>query len=389
MNFERNNTRITSGALAAMVLGITGTAAVAQDSNCAVNPVELGVFDTNGSAQKVHVVGSTMFAADGWAGFADPLNPVFMGSAAIVGGAGIHTTDVTVVGNYAYVTDWFSGLFIFDVSDLWNPCLIGVYNTLSGPNGVVVIDSLAYVADGLDGLQIVDVSTPASPTFVGSYNTPGNSEDVAIKGSTAFLADGINGGLQIIDVTDPSAPALLSSNVRPNNTFAIDIAGDILFLADGVTGLSSFDVSDPSFPVLLDLVPAMSTSVWDVVVDGTRAYTAENSTGMRVIDISDPTAMEVLGSYDSAGLNRGIARSGNTTYLCDSGEGIVVLDMEIDCSQGCPVDYNEDGALNFFDVSMYLQLFTSQDAAADLNHDARWNFFDVSEFLSIFSAGCP
>ena len=54
----------------------------------------------------------------------------------------------------------------------------------------------------------------------------------------------------------------------------------------------------------------------------------------------------------------------------------------------CPVDFNDDGVLNFFDVSEFLQLFNAQDPAADLNDDDVWNFFDVSEFLQLFNAGC-
>jgi hypothetical protein len=47
------------------------------------------------------------------------------------------------------------------------------------------------------------------------------------------------------------------------------------------------------------------------------------------------------------------------------------------------------GALNFFDVSLFLSRFSSMDFSADLNNDGNLNFFDISEFLSIYSGGCP
>lgn len=56
---------------------------------------------------------------------------------------------------------------------------------------------------------------------------------------------------------------------------------------------------------------------------------------------------------------------------------------------GCDADLNGDGDLNFFDVSMFLNLFSSGDLAADMNEDGMLNFFDVSLFLNAFSAGCP
>jgi len=49
----------------------------------------------------------------------------------------------------------------------------------------------------------------------------------------------------------------------------------------------------------------------------------------------------------------------------------------------CAADLNEDGALNFLDVSRFL---TDQ---ADFNGDGAFNFLDVSGFLTAYGAGCP
>jgi len=57
---------------------------------------------------------------------------------------------------------------------------------------------------------------------------------------------------------------------------------------------------------------------------------------------------------------------------------------------GCsPADLNQDGVLNFFDVSAFLSAFAAQDPIADFSNDGVFNFFDVSAFLSAFAAGCP
>jgi len=55
----------------------------------------------------------------------------------------------------------------------------------------------------------------------------------------------------------------------------------------------------------------------------------------------------------------------------------------------CPGDVNNDGELNFFDISAYLGLFSANDPRADFDGDGTFNFFDVSDFLSMFGAGCP
>ncbi len=47
------------------------------------------------------------------------------------------------------------------------------------------------------------------------------------------------------------------------------------------------------------------------------------------------------------------------------------------------------GALNFFDVSEYLNAVGNQTDVADFNNDGVFNFFDVSAYLTAYSAGCP
>ena len=69
---------------------------------------------------------------------------------------------------------------------------------------------------------------------------------------------------------------------------------------------------------------------------------------------------------------------------------IVEMDFDtIEFDGGCPVDYNNDGALNFLDVSAFLMAYGNQDPSADLTNDANWNFLDVSMFLSLYGQGCP
>ncbi len=55
----------------------------------------------------------------------------------------------------------------------------------------------------------------------------------------------------------------------------------------------------------------------------------------------------------------------------------------------CPADYDISGGLNFFDVGLFLQIFTEQSPAADTNGDGVHNFFDVEGFLNLFNSGCP
>ncbi|MBO6513202.1 MAG: hypothetical protein JJ974_04480 [Phycisphaerales bacterium] len=54
----------------------------------------------------------------------------------------------------------------------------------------------------------------------------------------------------------------------------------------------------------------------------------------------------------------------------------------------CQPDLNNDGQLDFFDISAFLTAFSAQDPIADFNNDGAWDFFDISAFLTAYGAGC-
>ncbi|MBO6513191.1 MAG: matrixin family metalloprotease [Phycisphaerales bacterium] len=71
-------------------------------------------------------------------------------------------------------------------------------------------------------------------------------------------------------------------------------------------------------------------------------------------------------------------------------DGVVVsgLDCE-DVVDDCQPDLNDDGELDFFDISSFLTSFGNGDPVADFNNDGELDFFDISAFLAAYSAGCP
>jgi len=59
------------------------------------------------------------------------------------------------------------------------------------------------------------------------------------------------------------------------------------------------------------------------------------------------------------------------------------------CNAPCLTDLNDDGQLDFFDISAFIAALNIGDPIADFNNDDQFNFFDVSAFLNAFGAGCP
>ncbi|MDF1810212.1 MAG: GC-type dockerin domain-anchored protein [Phycisphaerales bacterium] len=68
--------------------------------------------------------------------------------------------------------------------------------------------------------------------------------------------------------------------------------------------------------------------------------------------------------------------------------GSLSTSWSIESQNPCPADFTDDGVLNFFDVSAFLNAFSKEDPIADLTNDGAFNFFDVSAFLNAFGTGC-
>ncbi len=84
-----------------------------------------------------------------------------------------------------------------------------------------------------------------------------------------------------------------------------------------------------------------------------------------------------------SGRFRGYAWSENTGWInLDDDKVFVGL-------SACTADLNNDGELNFFDVSAFLTAFGLMDPIADFSPDGSFDFFDISAFLYAFSTGCP
>lgn len=96
---------------------------------------------------------------------ADPLTPRIIGSqAGLVFGSLWPGGCVQVSGEYAYVSDAFSGLQVVDVSDSEQPRLIGGHVTHDwlGASGLSVSDDFVYLVDASYGLGILPMQCASS-----------------------------------------------------------------------------------------------------------------------------------------------------------------------------------------------------------------------------------
>jgi len=188
-------------------------------------PELIGELDTPGDAQGVFVKGQYAYVADYNSGLrvisvADPANPFEVASRDVGGRA----MKVYVDGEYAYVArSWNGEVRVIRISDPEHPVEVGNCTTPSYAQDIMVSDGLAYVSDWLNGLFVFDVSDPFNPEEAGYFYTAAeHTGRVFVSEGLAFFADG-KAGLGIFEYKGPnyapSAPALMSP---PNKTFFKD-----------------------------------------------------------------------------------------------------------------------------------------------------------------------
>lgn len=322
------------------------------------------------------------------------------------------TQSSTLHAGIAYVSVSGEGIAVFDLTDPSNPMQIGLYDTETDKDpkttasirdlDVYQDHALAVNAEG--DLVIFDATDPTNLVRVADLAISEFLYRITIQGHFAFISS--NTGLIAVDIADPSNPIYLSEMPRAAGTseyiHKATLDGELLYTAEADNGYRIYDFTDPSDPVELAHfpMPEFTTSQgeffglpFEHMFIGDTMIIALSSGGIGIFDNTNPfqpILMRHAPALVPQGGNiyyRDIALRDNLIYTA-AGTGIRIYDLN-DCALPCAIDLNNDGQLNFFDVSVFLVAFSNQEPLADLNNDGNYDFFDVSAFLVRFKAGCP
>ncbi len=163
--------------------------------------------------------------------------------------------------------------------------------------------------------------------------------------------------------------ALAESIVRRPGTSSILVAGVASVQYDSVV----MNPTDAFNQTISTVVSVGSTGMVELRARGEIFINAEITATADPIMFVDPDA-----TYEE---------NGQTFFYAD--------EFEIEYSETivqwtpCPADLNDDGELNFFDVSAFLMAYNAKDFVVDYTGDGEFDFFDVSAFLGYFGSGCP
>jgi hypothetical protein len=212
----------------------------------------------------------------------------------------------------------------------------------------------------------------------GVWNSFVNSTAIAQNGDVAFSARRSSDSIWEINRWDGSAITMIASgdNADIQN-------GSIANFPPVVNsnGIVAFRASD---------VPNDSTAIW--VGDGTDLFKLIEWGQVVETDIGPLALGFDFGGFDGRQVTSGVIDindNGQVAFSAFLSNGTVGVFVATPNGSGCVVDFNNDGVLNFFDVSAFISAFGKGDPEADLTKDGELNFFDISAFLNAFGAGCP
>jgi hypothetical protein len=251
-------------------------------------------------------------------------------------------------------------------------------------------------------------SLSACPEILGDFNGDGNFDAADLR----YWADGLH---MVNGMLDRKAGFTAVDNAFGGNFFGTtlatgsyqagasraDVAGNLTTRGynpvghDGVVDADDIDYVCANFGDWSDLTQAAGIDLsadmnGDLVVNADDvAEIVESILGTEFGDVN------LDGVVDGADLAIAEANLGQAGGWADGDmncDGIV--DAEdiaiITGGEDCLADFNNDGNVNFFDVSGFIDAYNNQDPAADIAAPfGVWNFFDISAFIAAFNKGCP
>ncbi|HKR59706.1 MAG TPA: hypothetical protein VJS64_08215, partial [Pyrinomonadaceae bacterium] len=164
-------------------------------------------------------------------------------------GALSDANNITIAGNYAYVTT-ANALVIVSIDQPLQPRIVQRIS-LRNPKSIAIQFRYGFAVDD-EGFKVIDVTKPEQAHLVQGASIPlSHSHDVYVARTYAYVANG-NEGIAIVDVESPEQPRLdqtFNADGQLNDVHQVKIAMTnaslFAYVADGRNGLRILQLTSP------------------------------------------------------------------------------------------------------------------------------------------------
>ncbi len=209
-------------------------------------------------------------------------------------------SGIATQGKYLYEANQ-SGLSVYDISNPVDPILLNT-TTITGGNldfsTLQIQGKYLYVSTGGE-VTIIDISSPANPALAGTLTLAGPGY---VQGRYLY-SDTANSGLTAYDISNPSSPIQLgtSQSVFCSVGQIFAYGRYVYAISDQASchQLAIFDISNPAQPNLVESYPlgTAGDTFTALYVQGGYAYLADgNNDTVYIVDIDNPTNPTTVGS---------------------------------------------------------------------------------------------
>lgn len=237
--------------------------------------------------------------------------------------------DIVVKNDTAYMIG-DSTFMIYDVSDPSNPSFVSDVTVSDYSTQLDVMGHYAYISCGHEGMKTVDFSDPLNPAEISDFEGTGVTWANRVDGNYSYLANS-SSGVSVIDISDPSGdgPVKISGIPSDAETRDLDIEGGVLYFADWTGGVRVYDVADPANPAQLGSI--LNINAWRVDANGDELFVIHsnpnNPDELQIYDVSSPGSPSMISQMDLPDLNWEVVWYDDHLYIPASDSGLVIIDV--------------------------------------------------------------
>ncbi len=293
------------------------------------------------------------------------------------------SSDIALLGNYAYLANYDSGFYVVDISNPVNPAIVGHF-ALSGMTTCVKIDgNYAYLQSNDTSMtfdfHIFDISSPLNITHISQTRFGGYPRSFAVSGDYAYVVSE-GSGLLVLDISNRVMPESIYTFFNRGYMRGATVRDNFLYISDSRDGLIIMDITDPAAPVIVGNCETPGDAL-TVTLRDNYAFIGDSRSGLQIINIANPTQPTIVGSCDTPGFAYSMEIGDNLAFLADY-SSIMIMGIT---DPGAP--YIEG---RYFTGGSIRKVVTKGDYAYILGiSDSPWNYNLISVDISEPSRPVP